>query len=206
MNCEKIISRDITINCTNPVIAGLEANAVIINRADLDRSAVLFNETRTNVIESLPLKTGSRGYKAAMVGAKPFTGTKTAMAKGTYRNTFDNDFGLVILDNDPDVVSGIIDGLANGTFVVVVENKYNNSAKATTPSDSAFQVIGFYQGLVAETIENDKYSEDTEGGWSVLLKETKSPVAALFLYKTSYAVTKQLFDALTVETPPPSGE
>lgn len=196
MKCENLIQRDIAPSCTDPIVGGLEANAVIINRGDIDRGAVLFNTTRKNVIESLPLKMGKKGYAAYVGGAKPFSGTKTALEKGTYRNTFANDFSLVILDNDPDVTAEIIDGLANGKFVVVYENKYNNATKAETPGDSAFQVMGFYQGLSAETIENDKYSEDTEGGWNVLLKETKVPIAGLFLYKTSYSATKAIFDSL----------
>lgn len=196
MNCENLIKADIALACTDPIVMGLEANAVIINRDDIDRSAVKFNATRANVIESLPLKVGRRGYRAYVGGAKPFTGTKTTLSKGTYRNTFDNDFALVILENDPDVTAQVIDGLANGKFVVVYENRYNNSAKVANPGDSAFQVIGFYQGLAAETIENDKYSEETEGGWNVLLKEVKTPVAGLFLYKESYAATRALFDSL----------
>ena len=69
--------------------------------------------------------------------------------------------------------------------------------KETNPGDSAFQVYGYYQGLKAAEISNDKYSEDTDGGWSISLTETKVPKSALFLYKTSYETTKAAVDALT---------
>lgn len=199
MNCETLIKKDIAVSCTDPLVSGIEPNAVIIARSDIEFGAVTFNATAKNVVETLTLKTGKRGYKVAMAGAKPFSGTKTAMVKGTYRNSWDNDFSIVVLDNGPGVCADIIDGLATGRYVVVYENNHKSLGKAETPGDSAFQVLGYYQGLTAETIENDKYSEETDGGWSVLLKETKSPVPALFLFKTSYTATKAIFDSLTAD-------
>lgn len=104
---------------------------------------------------------------------------------------------MVVLANDPDVCNDIIDGLANGDFVVVLENKAKGLNKTENPGDSAFQVYGYYQGLKAAEIGNDKYSEETEGGWNISLQETKVPKSALFLYKTSYDATKTLVETLT---------
>ena len=104
---------------------------------------------------------------------------------------------MVVLANDPDVCNDIIDGLANGEFVIVLENKAKGLNKTENPGDSAFQVYGYYQGLKAAEIGNDKYSEETEGGWSISLQETKVPKSALFLYKTSYDATKTLVETLT---------
>ena len=107
---------------------------------------------------------------------------------------------MVVLANDPDVCNDIIDGLANGDFVVVLENKAKGLNKTENPGDSAFQVYGYYQGLKAAEIGNDKYSEETEGGWNISLQETKVPKSALFLYKTSYDATKTLVETLTKPT------
>ena len=196
-NCEALILQDIAPNCANPIVKGLERNAVIVNREDIDFGAIVYNASRPNVVEDLPLLEGKRGYGVYVYGDAPFTGTKTSMVVGTHRNTFTNDFSFVILDNDPDIAANVIDGLANGDFVVVFENKYKNASKATTPNDSAFQIFGLHQALNATAIENDKYSDDTEGGWTVTLQETQAPHAGMFLYKTSYATTKALFDSLT---------
>lgn len=171
-----------------------------MNRADVDFGAVTFNATRKNVIETLALKTGKKGYKVQVFGATPFTGTNTTLATGTYRNTFTNTVNMVVLANDPDVCNDIIDGLANGDFVVVLENKAKGLNKTENPGDSAFQVYGYYQGLKAAEIGNDKYSEETEGGWNISLQETKVPKSALFLYKTSYDATKTLVETLTKPT------
>lgn len=195
--CDSLITKDITVTCGDVITKGVEANGVIVNRQDIDFGAVVFDTARKNVIKTLALKTGKKAYKVFIPGQTPFTGTKVSLEKGTYQNTFTNDVNIVILDNDPDVCADIIDGLANGEFVVIQENKFKNVNKATTPGDSAFQIYGYYQGLFAETLENDKYSDDTQGGWSVALKESKAPKAGLFLYNTDYDTTKKAIDTLT---------
>lgn len=197
--CDDILKKDISPSCDDPVVQGLEQEGVIMNRADVDFAATLFNSTRKNVIETLAMKTGKKAYKVIVPGKTPFTGTTTALATGTYRNSFTNTLALVILANDPDVCADIIDGLANGSYVVVLENKYKGLQKEENPGDAAFQIFGYYQGLTATTIENNKYSEDTEGGWAVTLEEQKAPKSALFLYKTSYEATKTAINTLTAE-------
>ena len=195
--CDEAIKQDISINCDDPIMAGIEANGVIINRADIDIANSEFDETRKNVLKTLTLKAGKRGYKIYVPGTSPFNNTQTTLEVGTNRATFTHDVGFVILDNDPDVCENIIDALANGEFVVVYENKFKNMHKASTPGDSAFQVVGWYQGLKASTLENNKYSEDTEGGWNVVLQETKSPKSGLFLFNTDYDTTRTAFEKLT---------
>lgn len=197
--CDNAIKRDIELNCDDPIVPGLEQEGVIMNRSDIDFSTVAFNTTRKNVIETLAMKSGKKAYKVVVPGSTPYTGTNTALATGTYRNTFTNTVKMVILANDPDVCADIIDGLANGEYVAILENKAKNLQKEENPGDSAFQIYGYYQGLKAAEISNDKYSEETEGGWSVSLQETKVPKSALFYYKTDYDTTKTAIDTLTSE-------
>lgn len=195
--CDNLIKKDIVPSCDDPITPGVEQEGIIANRADIDFSATTFNTTRKNVIETLAMKSGKKAYKVVVYGGTPFTGTNTALATGTYRNTFTNTVNMVILANDPDVCGDIIDGLANGEFVVILENKAKGIQKEDNPGDSAFQVYGFYQGLKAAEISSDKYSEDTDGGWAISLTETKVPKSALFLYKTSYETTQKAVEALT---------
>ena len=197
--CDDILKKDIVPSCDDPVVQGLEQEGVIMNRADVDFAATVFNSTKKNVIETLAMKTGKKAYKVVVPGKNPFTGTKTSLVSGTYRSSFTNTVAIVILANDPDVCADVIDGLANGTYVVVLENKYKGLQKEGNPGDAAFQVYGYYQGLTATAIDNDKYSEDTEGGWAVTLEEQKTPKSALFLFKTSYEATKTAVNTLTAE-------
>ena len=170
----------------------MEANGVIINRQDIDFSATVFDATRKNIIKTLVLKTGKKGYEVYCPGSTPFTGTKTSLEKGTYKNKWTVDLPLVVLDNGPEVCEDVIEGLANGEYVVILRNKHKGS-----DGNAEYQVYGYYQGLRAETIENDKYSEDTDGGWSVALKETGAPKAGIFFFNTDKKTTDAQFETLT---------
>ena len=178
--CDEVLKKDIIPSCDDPVVPGFEQEGVIMNRDDIDFATTAFSATKKNVIETLALKTGKKAYKVVVPGNSPFTGSQVALAAGTYRNTFTNTIAIVVLDNGPDVCADIIDGLANGSYVVVLENKFKGLQKETTPGDCAFQ-----------------YSEDTEGGWAATLEEQKAPKSALFLYKTSYDTTKTAIETLT---------
>lgn len=195
--CDGLIKSGIEPSCDNPIVGGIEANGIIINRKDIDLSKVVFDKTRKNVIQTLPLKDGAKAYSIHVPTNKPFTGTTTTLEAGTNRNTFTNNVGFTILDNSPDVCEQVIDGLATGEFVIIYENKYKNLNKETNPGDSTFQIVGYYQGLRATTLENDKYSEDTEGGWNVVLTESKVPKSALFLYNTDLETTRKQVESLT---------
>lgn len=197
--CDGLISQGITVDCENPIVGGIEKEGIIINRSDIDASATVMEtgvDSRPNVITTLGLKAGAKGYKVVIPTNQPFNGTITTMEAGTNRNTFTNTLSMVILNNDPDVCANVIDSLATGEFVCILENKYKNTNKVTNPGDSTFQVIGYYQGLKAATIENDKYSEETEGGWAVELTETKVPKSALFYFDTDIATTRAKIDSL----------
>lgn len=197
--CDEMLKKDIAPSCDDPVVPGYEQEGVIMNRDEVDFALTTFNSTQKNVIETLAMKSGKKGYKVVVPGKTPYTGSKTSLATGTYRNTFTNLLQLVVLDHGPEVCSDIIDGLANGSYVVILENKYKALQKEDNPGNAAFQVYGYYQGLTATTLENDKYSEDTEGGWLVNLEETKCPKSALFYFKTDYDTTKTALETLVTE-------
>lgn len=188
--CDSYISRDITVNCDSNQSRGLEEDGIIINRNHIDFTKTVFGDKK-NIIKTLVLKAGYRGYEVRSAGATPYTGTLTSMVKGTYRNTWTSTLPIVILANSPEVVEEIVEGLANGTFVVILRNK----TKGET-GDSEYQVYGYYQGLMAETIENDKYSEETDGGWLATLQETGSPKAAMFLFNTDAETTAASYESL----------
>lgn len=188
--CDSYISKDILVNCDSNQSRGLEEDGIIINRKHVDFAKTVFGEKgeKGNIIKTLVLKAGYRGYEVRSAGATPYTGTVTSMVKGTYKNTWNNTLPIVILSNRPEVVEEIIEGLANGTFVVILRNK--------TKGEGEYQIYGYHQGLMAETIENDKYSEETEGGWLATLQETGSPKAAMFLWNTDGETTGAAYESL----------
>lgn len=201
--CDGEISQDILIDCDNLMQRGVEQEGVIINYGDIDIDNVTYSADNPSIITALPLKAGKRGYRVVIPTNNPFTGTGTTLATGTNRNTFNHTVGMVVLANDPGVTENIIDGLANGQFVVVIENKNKNlnTTVAANKGFSTFSVYGLQQGLRATTLEEDRYSEDTDGGWNVVLTETRAPKSGLFFFSTSIEATRTAFNALTGAAP-----
>lgn len=192
--CDTVISQGIEQNCDNPIVKGLEPDGVIMNRGDIDFSSTTFDTDMKNVIKTMLLKSGKKGYPVVQMGAKPFTGAKTSLKTGTYRNTFTNEIPIAILDNGPAVAKNIIDGLANGSFVLILRNIHKGD-----DGKSEYQVYGYYQGLRASAIDNDKYSDDTDGGWLVTLKEESAPKSALFYFNTDSTTTATQYQSLMTE-------
>lgn len=189
--CPNKVSQHIEANCSDPIFAGLEQKAYLINREDIDAFV------RANgIVSSLTLKTGTNAYQVQNASKQPFNGTTTAMNEGAASNTFNKTAAIIIPDNGPDVVTNVIEKLANGEFVLIFENKYKNST-----GDNAFEVFGLDRGLHAATIDNDKYSEDTDGGWAVTLVEERTPHAATFIFAAAQGdptvtTTRAYLDAL----------
>lgn len=189
--CPQKVSAHITASCDNPIYGGLEQKAYIINREDIDAFV------RTNsIVSSLTLKADTHAYAVQNVSKQPFNGTNTAMVEGTASNTFTKTAAILIPSNDPDVIENVVEKLANGEFVLIFENKYKNST-----GNNAFEVFGLDRGLHAATIDNDKYSEETDGGWAVTLVEEKTPHPATFIFAAaqgdpSVATTRAYLEAL----------
>lgn len=192
--CQSLISQDIQKSCDDPIVKGYKKVGVIINREDID---YVNSVTAGNVISTLKVKTGKKGYWIEMDSNNPFNGTNTEMQAADIANTFTNTVAFTVLNNDPDVCENVIDQLKSGEFVVVLQNEYNNEHKATTPSDSVFQVFGWQRGLKASALSRDAYSDETGGGWLVNLQETEVPKSGLFMYSTDYATTYAAFHSLT---------
>jgi len=190
--CESIISKDISFSCDELATKGMESDGIIMNRGDIDFASTVFDNTNPNIIKTIVLKTGKRAYEIVQAGNTPFTGTQSALEVGTYRNTFTHTVSFVVLANDPSVAHDFIDALANGTFVAILRNKH----KGGNTGDGEYQIYGYNQGLVANEISNDKYSEDTDGGWLVNLQETGSRFSAMFLFNTDASTTAAAYEAL----------
>lgn len=193
--CDSLISQAIAVDCDNPIVKGLESDGIIINRADIDFSKTVFDTVNKNSIKTLILKSGKKGYQVSQKGNNPFKGTKTSLVVGTYSNKFTNECPIVVLDNGPEVCQNVIDGLANGSFVLILKNLHKGTSGA-----AEYQIYGYYQGLRASAIEEEKYSDDTDGGWLVTLKEESAPKAALFYFNTDSATTATQYNTLLTAT------
>lgn len=192
--CESLISKDIVVACNEQVTKGFEADGVLMNRDDIDFSKTVFDTTYPNVIKTIVLKNGKRGYKVLQPSNTPYTGTKSEMNVGTYRNSWNHEIPIAILANTPDVCANIIDALASGKFVLILRN-VSKGAEGI----AEYQIYGYEQGLKASAGTNEKYSDDTEGGWLITLKEEQTPKCALFYYNTDAKTTATQYESLKSE-------
>ena len=193
--CETLIAKDIAIACEDIVSKGLEADGIIINRADIDFTKTMFDDENKSIIKQLVLKSGKKGFKVVQNGNTPFTGTTSSLTVGTYGNKWTHEVKIVVLANTPDVTEGVIDKLANGKFVLILRNVTKG-----TDGKGEYQVYGYAQGMTCSAGENDKYSEDTEGGWLMTLQETSAPKSAMFLYNTDSSTTAAQYESLLTQS------
>ena len=189
--CETLIKADIDFSCEEQSVRGLEPDGIVMNRSDIDFSATVFDDTRKNIIKTLVLKAGKKAYAIKQMGSTPFTGTKSTMNVGTYHNTWTHEIPIAVLANNPDVCEDIIDGLANGTFVLILRNVSKGA-----DGKAEYQVYGYAQGLKASAGNNEKYSEDTDGGWLVTLQEAAAPKCAMFYFNTDADTTAKQYESL----------
>ena len=190
-SCDFKLAADLAASCENPSTKGVRNTGYIINYDDIDLESCVRDEENLNILQTIALKSGKRAYRMYVPGKTPFTGTNKTLADGTYRKTFTKTLNLVILDNGPDVVNNIINPLANGLFVAILENKFGGKDGKNT-----FEVYGFEQGLTATALADDKYSEDTDGGWSATLEESGAPSAGMYLFNNTVSATRTALSTL----------
>jgi len=185
--CDFKLAQDISIQCENPQMPGLKNTGWLLNYDEIDWEQLA---KEGNIVSTLALLKG-RAYRCVVPGKTPFTGTNVAMVAGTYKNKFNKTAVIVVLDSGPDVSANVIDQLANGRFVFIFENKYRGKDDKNT-----FEIYGLEQGLTASEMSNDKYSEDTDGGWSVTLLEENAVSSGIFLFGESIAATRAAISSL----------
>ena len=191
--CDFKIAKSIEFDCANMSEKGIEKVGYIVNYADVLKASC----GRTgNIITSLALASGAKGYKIIVPEGTPFNGTLIEAVVGTYKTKWNKTVAFVVLDSGPDVTKDIIDKLANGKFVIVLENVF-----AGTGSKNKFEVYGFEQGLKLTAGTRDLNSDDTDGGWSVTLQEQNAPSSGLFLFATDESTTRALLAALETVVP-----
>lgn len=193
--CEKLLKDCISISCENPVFAGIQATGWIFNKEEI--GAVTYatdtqGNKNPNLVTGWTMLNSAKGYRVQQLGKTPFTGTNTEMVEGTNMNTFTNNVNILVPDNSAAASNGIIDNLANGKFVVILANEYTGS-----DDKSRYQVFGLNKGLSATAIANDKYGEDSMGGWAVTLTEENAPVSGVFFFDTDLTTTVAAIEAMT---------
>lgn len=193
--CIAAVSADIQPSCDNPQFAGLRKIGYLINRADIVGQATELS--RKNVYVSLSLKQGARAFTIYDSAKNSFSGTKSEMVDGDVANTFTHTSAFVIRDDGPDVINKVITPLANGEFVVINEEAWDND----NGGDNTFTIFGMERGLKASGIARDLTDEGQGGAWAITLTEVGAGSAGRFVWATDYETTKAMLESLTQPQP-----
>lgn len=161
---------------------GYENVGYIVPRSDVDFASIQYGYSEggeqvypETVVTQMALKSGKKGYYIAQL-KDSFSGTNTALTTGDFKNKFTQTVAFKIFGNSPEVAK-IANGLSNGEFVVILEQKEKGVA-----GESAFRIFGLTNGLAATEVSNDAYDEALGNGWSVQLEETGSDSSAYYLF------------------------
>lgn len=172
--CDNMLSEDIMAECSSVGEIGFKKVGYIFNYEEVNRGYYI----EDGHLDQITLVKGARGYKVQQLGKTPFEGTNTALVVGTYRNSFTNQVKIFIPDTQD--CAPIVDAIATGKFVVVLDNGVGG-----------FRVYGFYNGLAATECTQTPYSEETDAGWVITLEETKAMTS-----RVTYGGTKEDLETL----------
>jgi hypothetical protein len=141
-----LLDADFALSCDDKAKGGLESDVILINRDDIDYSAVTYDASNKTIVTNLQLTSGSTGY--LLQGVKQVNTTAWELVKqefsfDTFKHTFN---GVVLTPNSANKEQS--EKLASGgKYVVVVNRKY----KGTDNAD-AFEIFGLESGLELETM------------------------------------------------------
>ena len=185
--CAENLGANILNDCNDDYGKGVEKIVYIIKKEDIDRKA---SRIAGNVISTLVLRTGKKAYTASAPSNTPFSGLTYEDQNATIGMSFNKTIPIVMLADSPTNALNV-SALKQNKYVIIYENN-NKGANG----EQAFAVIGWEQGAVGQNATLDKYSDDTQGGWTVDMIEERAKTPQIFFFSTDYETTKAALDSL----------
>ena len=193
-NCDlfKKLTANIVYDCspTGRAKAGLESKAVLINKSDLDLTALTQSGA---TITNLSLKAGKTGFSIDWI--KQLGNTTSAFAvNDSSVDSFTHLFACRVFGQGANDAERIKE-LSEGEFVVVVESKWKGANNL-----GAFKVYGVESGL--KMSEGNSTSLENDGSFVFTLSSLEGFGESYpwqVLLETSYVTTKAKFDDLFSE-------
>jgi hypothetical protein len=194
--CEKLISACISADCANPLYAGVDSMGLIANYSDI--ASVTYDQTNPSIVSGITMKTDTVGsdqvarcwYTIQQLGNKPFEGSQTEFAEGTYANRVTHTIQFAIVDNGPEITENVVDRLLNGKFCVILKNDYVHA-----DGKNKYSVYGLSKGLKCTGLTRELWG-DNESAWIVTLTEENAAKTGLFVYATSEQATDSMIEGL----------
>lgn len=185
--CLGVISANIDEDCDNPRVIGYEDTAIIINRSDIDWTGVTYNSSNPRIVEALALISLKKPYAIynPRLADASFNGTQTALNADTRHYTKTLQFYYKGIGAD--AAANVVEPLAKGEYVVILQRKDHSG-------HGSFQILGLQNGIYA----TEQVQDEATGYW-LMTMVIDEPFAETELFKTDYAASKALFDALLAQ-------
>jgi len=189
IDCTGALTANITYDCANAPVGGIEQNVKLINQADIDYAATTFSSTNPALITSLVLKAGAQAY--TLTGVKQTNGKSWELVKkDNAPDKFMHTFSGVILN--PSAANKLqASALAQGSrYIAVVEQKWKGANSA-----DAFEVLGIRAGLEIATMTNNSAENDNTIVFTLASASGfEEPNMAATLLETDYETTLLAFN------------
>lgn len=192
MECTPKLIDNIVYNCSpaERAKAGLETKAVIINRSDLDLTALT---TSGASVTNISLASGATGYSIDWI-KNLGSATSAYAANDSGVDTFTQGFSCRVFGQGANDAE-IINQLGKGEFVVVIETKWKGTSNA-----DAFKVFGLENGL---RMSEGNYSTLENDGSYIFTLSSVEGFGETYPYQVwkegAYSVLKAKFDNLMVD-------
>lgn len=192
MECISKLTANISYDCSpaERAKAGLETKAVIINRSDLDLTAVT---TSGGSVTNISLISGATGFSIDWI-KQLGSSTSSYKANDSGVDTYSHGFACRVFGQGSDDAERIKE-LGSGEFVVVVETRWKGTSNA-----SAFKIFGLENGL--RKSEGAFSSLENDGAYTFTLSSVEGYEES-YPYQVwkegNYAAMKAKFDNLMVD-------
>lgn len=185
--CLGVISLNIDEDCDNPRVIGYEEVAIIVNRSDIDWSAVTFDASNKRIVTDFVLLPGKVPYVIynPRLSNPSFNGTQTALNADTLQYTKTLQFYYKGIGGN--AAAKVVEPLAKGEYVVISQRKDHSG-------HGSFPIFGLQNGIYA----TEQVQDETTGYW-LMTMVIDEPYAETELFKIDYAGSKAVFDALVAQ-------
>lgn len=188
LSCYGQVMASIAPDCNNPIVGGYTGRGILIPVEAL--TSVTASSSNPRILEAIEAAT-IIGIENAV--ATPFDGSTTASSADNGKMSFGKTLSFRIPLRGAATAKDIIEPMAYSTtgYIAVVEKK-------DKVGDGSYEIIGYNQGLKVNP--DGIQRNDNENGGDVVV--TMSCTEGWFestLFKTDYATTKALFEALLAD-------
>lgn len=186
------ITKDIDIDCDNPLQAGTEDEMLVINRNDWLDAAFTVDPLNNQIITGIVLPSGARAFRYQ--GKNNSIAPKMELIKTQFSENYNHENNFKVFKVDAETKQEL-ERLDKGEYVTIIHNKYKGDN-----GQSAFEIYGGDAGVITSQNIREGNNVELGGAFDIILKSNENslePHMPKTFFKTDFATTKALFDALS---------